>query len=100
MGCSAHKCGQTSLSWLHQRIAGAIFFEMAPTSAQIIENARSTHALFKVVVEKNKQCFKDAYISEVSKVEDVLKRKCGSDPFRIQVWENPIQRVASRLELL
>lgn len=62
---------------------------MPPTTApglQVIEQAQSTRALEQVIVEENKQCFTHAYISNMAKVEEVLKKKCGSDPFRIQVW--------------
>lgn len=62
---------------------------MPPTSGQkpqVIDQAQSTRALAQVIIEENKQCFTHAYISNMAKVEDVLKKKCGSDPFRIQVW--------------
>jgi RNA-binding protein YhbY len=58
---------------------------MASTGAQIIQQAKSARELIKVTVEENKQCFEDAYISDISKVVALLKQKCGSDPFYIQV---------------
>ncbi len=61
---------------------------MAPTSGhkpQVIERPKGTRALAQVIIEENKQCFTHAYISDMDKVADVLKQKCGSDPFRIQV---------------
>lgn len=58
---------------------------MPSPSAQVIEQARSTRQLLEVTTEENKQCFADAYISDIAKVKDVLKDKFGLDPFRIQV---------------
>ena len=59
---------------------------MSAQRPRVIDQAQSTRALEQVIVEANKQCFTHAYISNMAKVQDVLKKKCGSDPFRIQVW--------------
>jgi len=58
---------------------------MHPASDQIIEQTTSTRALLRVIKEEKEQCFRDAYISDMATVAKVLKRKCGEDPFRIQV---------------
>jgi archaellum component FlaF (FlaF/FlaG flagellin family) len=59
--------------------------EMPRTSDQIVEKTSNTQDLVKVVREEKEQIFRDAYITDMGKVADMLKRKCGKDPFRIDV---------------
>ena len=68
---------------------------MPRTHDQVIEVTKTTRALVELVKEEEEQVFANAYISDMAKVQEMLKRKCGKDPFRIQVWHNPDQTTAS-----
>jgi hypothetical protein len=74
---------------------------MANTKAQVFDSTTSTHALLGVVKEEKEQCFTNAYITSTDDVKEMLKRKYGGGPYRVQVCQKPrngatVQRVPDK----
>lgn len=85
---SARKCSSgVYYNTTQEDISTTNCFEMPAAGAQnlqVFAPAMSNGAKARLLVEENKQCFTHAYISDMAKVQDVLRKKCG-DLFRIQV---------------